>query len=71
MPILTNFSVINTFKSMVQDEDILEKGELGILDRIADFASREEVAGIRAAKQLLAAVRRVVRLSLSSPLIPG
>ncbi|KIJ60282.1 hypothetical protein HYDPIDRAFT_99030, partial [Hydnomerulius pinastri MD-312] len=53
--------VINTMKSMVQDEDVLEKEEFGILDRMAEFVSRDDVISIAAAKQLLSSIRRVQR----------
>lgn len=63
--ILTFFasSVINIFKSIVMDEDVLEKEDLHILDRIKDFAStveKEIVPPIPAAKQLLVLVDRAV-----------
>ncbi|KAG6336873.1 hypothetical protein ID866_2231 [Astraeus odoratus] len=53
--------VINTLKSMVQDQDVLEKEELGILDRISQFVSQDEVVGIPAARQLLIYIKRVER----------
>jgi son of sevenless-like protein len=46
-------------KSMVQDEDVLEE-DLGILDRMVEFASRDDVMSIAASKQLLAAIKRMV-----------
>ncbi|KIJ14919.1 hypothetical protein PAXINDRAFT_115260 [Paxillus involutus ATCC 200175] len=52
--------VINTMKSMVQDEDVLEE-DLGILDRMVEFASRDDVMSIAASKQLLAAIKRMQR----------
>jgi len=48
---------------MVQDDDVLEKEELGILEQIAGFVSQNEVIGIPAAKQLLASIKRAVCLA--------
>ncbi|KAI6166678.1 ras GEF [Pisolithus thermaeus] len=53
--------VINTLKSMIQDGDVLEKEELGILDDMAEFASQVDVFDIPAAKQLLNSVKRARR----------
>ncbi|KIM66921.1 hypothetical protein SCLCIDRAFT_109722 [Scleroderma citrinum Foug A] len=50
--------VINTLKSMVQDDDVLEKEELGILEQITGFVSQHDVIGIPAAKQLLVSIKR-------------
>ncbi|KAF8552770.1 ras GEF [Imleria badia] len=50
--------VINTMKSIVQDEDMVDKEDLGILDRMARFASGNDVFKIAAAKQLLVAIKR-------------
>lgn len=52
--------VINTFKSMVVDDDVLEKEDLYILDRIKAFLSGEEVIKFAAAKQLLILLERAV-----------
>lgn len=48
-------------KSIVQDEDVVDKEDLGILDRMARFASGNDVFKIAAAKQLLLAIKRAVR----------
>ncbi|KAF7968737.1 hypothetical protein HWV62_29559 [Athelia sp. TMB] len=53
--------VINTFKSMVVDEDVLEKEDLYILDRIKAFISEDEVIKFAAAKQLLILLERAQR----------
>ncbi|KAI5989018.1 ras GEF [Pisolithus albus] len=53
--------VINTLKSMIQDGDVLEKEELGVLDHMAEFASQVDVFDIPAAKQLLNSVKRARR----------
>ncbi|KAL4080846.1 ras GEF [Scleroderma citrinum] len=58
---IVRMRVINTLKSMVQDNDVLEREELGILDRIAEFVSQHEVSVIPAAKQLLVSIKRVER----------
>jgi son of sevenless len=54
---LTVFSsVINVLKQMVTDEDVLEKEDMHILERIKGFAAtidKEVVPPIPAAKQLL------------------
>jgi len=48
-------------KLIVQDEDLVDKEDLAILNRMAQFASGNDVVKIAAAKQLLAAIKRVVR----------
>jgi hypothetical protein len=53
------FSVLNTFRAMVMDEDI-EKEDLYILDRMKEFLQNEKVSKIFAAKQLLSLVERAV-----------
>ncbi|KAJ6620811.1 ras guanine nucleotide exchange factor domain-containing protein [Mycena sp. CBHHK59/15] len=50
--------VLNTFKSMVVDDDVLEKDDLFILDRMKEFITTEEVARFPAAKQLLILIER-------------
>ncbi|RDB17922.1 Cell division control protein 25 [Hypsizygus marmoreus] len=51
--------VMNTFKTMVQDDDFLEKEDLYILDRMKAFLSSDEVAHFAAAKQLLSQIDRI------------
>lgn len=61
--------VINILKSMVTDEDVLEKDDMHILDRIKSFAStieKEVTPPIPAAKQLLVLVDRAVSADLQS-----
>ncbi|GLB38510.1 putative guanine nucleotide exchange factor for Ras-like small GTPases [Lyophyllum shimeji] len=53
--------VLNTFKSMVQDEDVLDKEDLHILDRMKAFVSSDELAHVGAAKQLLIHIERAQR----------
>ncbi|KAJ6585715.1 ras guanine nucleotide exchange factor domain-containing protein [Mycena capillaripes] len=50
--------VLNTFKSMVVDDDVLEKDDLFILDRMKEFITTEEVVRFPAAKQLLILIER-------------
>jgi son of sevenless len=51
--------VINAFKTMIQDEDVLEKEDLYILDRIMKFV--EEIKHFTPAKQLHNVIERAVR----------
>lgn len=53
-------SVLNTFRTMVTDDDILEKEDMYILGRIKEFVSNEEVVTFAAAKQLLILIERAV-----------
>ncbi|KAJ7482050.1 ras guanine nucleotide exchange factor domain-containing protein [Mycena galericulata] len=53
--------VLNTFKSMVVDDDVLEKEDLFILDRMKEFITTEEVSKFPAAKQLLILIERAQR----------
>lgn len=55
-------SVLNTFRTMVTDDDILEKEDMYILGRMKEFASDEEVVNFAAAKQLLILIERAVSL---------
>ncbi|KAF7297796.1 hypothetical protein MKEN_01403300 [Mycena kentingensis (nom. inval.)] len=50
--------VLNTFKSMIVDDDVLEKDDLFILERIKEFVTTEEVARFPAAKQLTILIER-------------
>ncbi|KAK7682391.1 hypothetical protein QCA50_014596 [Cerrena zonata] len=50
--------VLNTFKTMVTDEEMLEKDDLWILDKLKEFASDPEVVSAPAAKQLLILIER-------------
>ncbi|TFK40718.1 ras guanine nucleotide exchange factor domain-containing protein [Crucibulum laeve] len=53
--------VLNTLKSMVVDEDVLEKEDMYILDRMKEFISSDEVSRFAAAKQLLILIERAQR----------
>ncbi|KAK7056677.1 cell division cycle-related protein [Paramarasmius palmivorus] len=50
--------VINTFKSMVTDDDVLEKEDMYILDRIKAFAQSQDAVHLPAAKQLVVMIDR-------------
>ncbi|KIK59298.1 hypothetical protein GYMLUDRAFT_44664 [Collybiopsis luxurians FD-317 M1] len=56
---IVQFRVINTFKSMLTDEDILEKEDLYILDRMKEFVLSEDVAQVSASRPLLTLIERV------------
>ena len=49
---------------MVQDEDILEKEDMYILDRMRDFLKKDEVYQFAAAKALLTLIERSVCVPL-------
>ncbi|KAF7365420.1 hypothetical protein MVEN_00414800 [Mycena venus] len=50
--------VLNILKSMVVDDDVLEKDEMFILDRMKEFITTEGVARSPAAKQLSTLIQR-------------
>jgi hypothetical protein len=52
--------VLNTFKSMVGDADVLEREDMYILNRMKAFISNEEVNRFAAAKQLVTLIERAV-----------
>ncbi|KAF8181221.1 ras guanine nucleotide exchange factor domain-containing protein [Mycena galopus ATCC 62051] len=53
-------SVLNMFESMVESEDMLEKDDVFILHRMAEFLRVEEVARFPAAKEVLMLIERAV-----------
>ncbi|KIK01927.1 hypothetical protein K443DRAFT_678064 [Laccaria amethystina LaAM-08-1] len=53
--------VINTLKSMVVDDGVLDKEDAYILDRMKEFISSEEVSRFAAAKQLMNTIERAQR----------
>ncbi|CAA7261462.1 unnamed protein product [Cyclocybe aegerita] len=68
--------VINTFKSMITDDGVLEKEDMYILERMKEFIASEEVSRLAAAKQLLILIERargqgdiktLVNMNLGSP----
>ncbi|KAG5651191.1 hypothetical protein H0H81_009544 [Sphagnurus paluster] len=58
---IVQMRVLNTFKSLVQDEDVLDREDMYILDRIKAFVSSDEVSHFAAAKQLLVHIDRAQR----------
>jgi len=52
--------VLNTFKSMIVDNDILEEEDSFIFERMKEFISNEDVQGFAAAKQLGIHIARAV-----------
>ena len=52
--------VLNTFKSMIVDNVILEEEDSFIFERIKEFISNEEVQNFAAAKQLGIHIERAV-----------
>jgi son of sevenless-like protein len=66
--------VIDILKSMVTDEDVLEKEDMYIMDRIKNFAStveKEVVPPTLAAKQLCVLVDRIVSVVFKYLLVPS
>ena len=55
---------------MITDEDILEKSEMYILDRMQEFVSNEEVITFPAAKHVLALIQRAVSFTYPIPSLP-
>lgn len=56
---ILSFRVINVFKTMIQDEEILDKDATEILDRIQQFALTAQNV-MPGAKQLLVSIERAV-----------
>ncbi|KAI0036552.1 ras guanine nucleotide exchange factor domain-containing protein [Vararia minispora EC-137] len=50
--------VLNTFKSMIQDENILEKEDMRILDKIAELMAHKQICQISAAKNVMTLIDR-------------
>ncbi|TFK20605.1 ras GEF [Coprinopsis marcescibilis] len=50
--------VIKTLKSIIQGEDIIEREDMHVLDKIKAFIQSDEVSGFPAAKQLLNLIER-------------
>ncbi|KAF9267558.1 ras GEF [Marasmius fiardii PR-910] len=61
--------VINTFKSMITDDDVLEKEDLYILNRMKEFVSSEDVSVFPAAKQLSILIERAQQSGETKKLI--
>ncbi|THV03833.1 ras GEF [Dendrothele bispora CBS 962.96] len=58
---LVQFRVINTFKAMIQDDDVLEKEDLHILQRMKDFVQSEDAQQVGAARLLLVLIERAMQ----------
>ena len=55
--------MLNTFRTMITDDDVLEKDDMYILDRIRSFCVKAEATtSVAAAKQLVVLIDRVVRV---------
>jgi son of sevenless len=61
MCLIRQLSVLNTFKTMITDEDALAEEDLFILDKMKEMVSDPEVTPSGAAKQLLILIERAVR----------
>ena len=57
--------VLNTIKTMVTDEDILEADDMFILVRMKEFVFSPDVVQIPAAKNLVTLIQRAVRFFVS------
>ncbi|KAI0250783.1 ras guanine nucleotide exchange factor domain-containing protein [Lactifluus subvellereus] len=57
---IIRWRVLNTFKTMITDEDALAEEDLFILDKMKDMVSGPEVTPSAAAKQLLVLIERAV-----------
>lgn len=56
--------VMNAFKSIIQTDDILEKEDMHVLDKIDAFVSSEDASAFPAAKQIKKLIeQRIVRPS--------
>nr|VWO94819.1 Guanyl nucleotide exchange factor Sql2 [Ganoderma boninense] len=53
--------VLNVFRTLVTDDDVLEREDMYILARMKEFASNEEVVTSPAARQLLVVIERAQR----------
>lgn len=61
-PLLTFFaSVLNTLKALITDEDVFDKEDMSILDRMLEFLKSDDVAHLTAAIVLKGNVERIVR----------
>ncbi|KAG6897764.1 hypothetical protein C0992_011433 [Termitomyces sp. T32_za158] len=58
---LIQIRVINMFVTMLKDDDILEKEDFHILERMKAFVSSDEVSQFGAAKQVLVYIDRAIR----------
>lgn len=54
-------SVLNTLKALITDEDVFDKEDMSILDRMLEFLKSDDVAHLTAAISLKGNVERIVR----------
>lgn len=58
--VMIRLRVLNTFRTMITDDDVLEKDDMYILDRIRDFCvTAEATTSVAAVKQLVVLIDRV------------
>ena len=56
-----NCSVLNAFKAIITDEDVLDKeDDSGVLDRMLEFLKSDEVSHLNAATTLVKNIERIV-----------
>ncbi|KAF5345546.1 hypothetical protein D9758_012020 [Tetrapyrgos nigripes] len=58
---IVQFRVINTLKSMITDDDVLEKEDLHILSRMKEFVQSEDAQQVGASKSLLVLIERALQ----------
>ncbi|KZV68788.1 ras GEF [Peniophora sp. CONT] len=52
--------VLNTFKTMILDDDVVEEKDLHVLDQLMEFVQHDVVQSMAAGKHLLVQIRRIV-----------
>lgn len=57
---MCNDSVLNTFKTMIIEQYVLDQEDMYILKRMMDFISQEDVVDMPAAKALKSLIERAV-----------
>jgi son of sevenless-like protein len=63
--------VLNAFKAMVADDDILEKEDMYILDRMKEFLQQEAVSKVAISKQLVVLIDRARAGELKKTFTPN
>lgn len=53
--------MLNTLKALITDEDVFDKEDMSILDRMLEFLKSDDVAHLTAAIVLKGNVERIVR----------
>jgi son of sevenless len=54
-------SVLNTLKAMITDEDVFDKEDMSVLERMLEFLKSDDVSHLNAAISLKGNVERIVR----------